>query len=165
MGRSQLQVKNKDDPKDKLKWKWAKGDATPTADFLDPVGSDAATYSLCVYDSSAQPQPVAAAAVGPMGSCGGKPCWKATGSSGFRYRDKDGTADGVKLLKLKSGVSGKAQILVMGKGQNLDTPTLPLTLPVTAQVIIEDGATSICWGTQYTTATRNDVTQFTAFGP
>ena len=45
-------------------------------------------------------------------------------------------------MKLKSGDAGKAQVQAKGKGVNVPTPALPLTLPVTVQLLIGDGGTN-----------------------
>ena len=43
-----------------------------------------------------------AGAVAPAGgSCAGKPCWKATGTTGFAYKDKLGTLAGVRKILVK----------------------------------------------------------------
>ena len=75
------------------------------------------------------------------------PCWKAT-SSGFRYKDRNLTPDGLSKLVLKEGGAGKARILLRGKGSDLMIPTLPLTqdLTITVQLLNSDG---FCWESQY----------------
>jgi hypothetical protein len=92
------------------------------------------------------------------GTCSGKPCWKAT-ASGFKYTDKALVADGVKTLDLKAGIAGKASAKLTGKGTNLQTPSLPLQLPVTAQLHSSDGQ---CWGADFSVPTKNLATQFKA---
>jgi hypothetical protein len=164
-GASILQIKdNADDARDQLKWKWKKGAATDVADFLDPIGGSA-SYLLCVYDASANPQPRSQMNVPPGGSCNSAPCWKASGSTGFSYKDRAATPDGITNLKLKAGVSGKASVQAKGKGVPLPTPALVLALPVTAQLVITNGSTTECWQTIYTTATVNDTARFKAKGP
>jgi hypothetical protein len=44
-------------------------------------------------------------------------------------------------------------------------PALPLTTPATAQLLIDDGITTECWQTTFSTALKNDPTQFKAKGP
>ena len=103
--------------------------------------------------------------VPPGGVCGSRPCWKASGSTGFSYKNKAATPNGLTSLKLKAGVSGKASVQAKGKGTNLPTPVLGLTLPVTAQLLITSGSTTECWQTTYTAATTNDAARFKAKGP
>jgi len=151
------------DAKDKLKWKWAKGDATAVSDFGDPVGGTG-TRRLCVYDASGAAQPRLAAAVPAGGTCGTRPCWKPT-KNGAAYTNKDATPDGITSLKLKAGLDTKAAVQASGAGTNLAMPVLPLSLPATVQLLIDDGATSTCFETVYTAANRNDATKLAAKGP
>ena len=104
------------------------------------------------------------AGVPPGGMCGTKPCWKTTTTS-FAYRNTVGDPDGVIKLMLKAGVAGRAKVQATAKGANLQTPALPLTLPVTAQLVIADGVSSQCWQTTFTAATVNDVSRLSAVGP
>ncbi|TMA94172.1 MAG: hypothetical protein E6J77_04145 [Deltaproteobacteria bacterium] len=70
--------------------------------------------------------------------------------------------DGITAATLRSGVTGRASVSVKGKGANLPTPALGLTLPVTVQLVISDGVTTDCWQTTYATAIANDATRFNA---
>lgn len=165
-GKAFLQIKDStNDFKDQLKWKWANGDATDLADFKNPVGGTAGCR-VCLYDSSGSGQPLAVMDVAAGGMCGTKPCWKAMGDKGFKYKDKAAVAGGVQQVKLKAGAAGKAQVQTKAKGAALPTPALPLTLPVTVQLLIEDGLSTECWQTTYTgTPLKNDSAQFKAKGP
>lgn len=155
---------NSDDTKDALKWKWAKGDDTALVEFKDPVNG-ASNYQLCVYDTSANPQPLLASSILPGGVCGTKPCWKTSGTSGFKMGNKGGLPQGITKMKLKAGVLLKAQVQAQGKGSALPMPALPLTLPVTVQLLAQDGLGTECWQTTYTTFTKNEPAQFKAKGP
>jgi hypothetical protein len=153
--RSKVLVKDSTpDDVDKLIWKWIKGEATTTGDFGDPLSSD--DYAFCLFDQSGL---VMSAAVPAGGTCGTKPCWKALSGKGYKYVDKEGTPDGVTKLLLRSGGAGLAKVILKGKGANLDMPSLPLTLNVTAQV---QGANGECWTTIHTPlgTSRNDGSQF-----
>ncbi len=50
-------------------------------------------------------------------SCAGKDCWKAVGSKGYLYKDRDIAADGVLLIKALGGDAGKSKILVKAKNK------------------------------------------------
>ena len=163
-GRALVKITDKGGPKDRFRWKWSRGDATEVADFQDPVNGSS-SYRVCIYDSSQQSQPLAGMDVPAGGTCDGKPCWKAS-SSGFNYRNKSISSKGIKKIGLKAGVAGMARILVKGKGSNLPLPALPLSLPMTIQLVVDDGAGTLeCWETTFTSVSRNDSVQFKAKGP
>jgi len=91
-------------------------------------------------------------ALAPAGaSCRGKPCWTST-KRGFRYVDRGAVRDGLSRLKLKSGDAGKAAALVLGRGDDLRVPSLPLVPPLTVQLRASSG---VCWDADYTTLQRN----------
>src|SRR5205823_5726776 len=163
-GRSSVQVTDQlDDARDQLRWVWNKGAATAIGDFADPVHGSA-SYALCIYDGSPNPQPLSETSIPPGGICGSTPCWRAT-TTGFTYHNRAATPAGVVAAKLRAGSSGDALVQVSGKGANLPTPNPSLTLPVTVQLLIRSGATTQCWETRYTTARQNDDQHFRASGP
>ena len=145
------------DSKDKLTWSWKNGAATTFAELGSPT-TGVTSYALCVYDGSGASQPIAVAQAPGGGVCGTRACWKASATS-VKYSDRDATPGGVIRLSAKSGVAGKPAVKVSGKGLNLSTPTLPLTLPVTVQVSTSGGT---CWQAQFTGAKRNDSGAFKA---
>jgi hypothetical protein len=149
-GKAQVSFADSDEnEKDRFAWKWSQGDATDLSAFSDPVGGSA-SYHVCVYDDSASPQPRMDLGVAAGGVCGTKPCWKAAGSKGFSYSDKDAASDGVKGLKLKSGAAGKASVRIKGAGAGLAVPGLPPAQPLVVQLLIDDGMTVECWQTTFT---------------
>lgn len=145
-------------PKAKMQWSWKKGEATALGDFGDPVGGD--DYALCLYDQSGAPTLLTGAVLPGGGTCkGGKPCWKALGTSGVAYADGNGLRFGIRSLKLKAGPNGKAQVKLAGQGPTLPVPTLPAPLPLRLQLIAENGQ---CWQSVFSAAglKRNDATGF-----
>jgi hypothetical protein len=160
-----IQLTNSGDvTKSSAKWKWTVGAATTLADFRDPVNGTA-EYRFCLYDGSGRSQPLLASAILAGGMCGTKPCWKATGTTGFSMANKLALPDGITKIKLGAGVAGKAKVQVDGKGANLPVPSLPLVLPVTAQLLIHDGVGTTCFQTTYNAAAVNDGAKFKAKGP
>ena len=152
--KSLLQLKASGGPK--LTWKWLKGAATDLTDFGNPTiaGTD---YTLCLYAGTAST--VVMEADVPGGSmCAGSPCWVAS-SSGYRYKDRGLTSDGIENLLLRSGSAGKAKVIMKGKGPNLPLPPLGLALPVTAQL---KNSSNQCWEADYPSAINNDAKQFKA---
>jgi len=150
--------------KDKLVLKIRRGDATATADFLNPL-APGRVASLCVYDSSGAPQPLLAAAVAGGGTCGNKACWKALSTKGFRYANKSGDPAGLTSVKLKEGGDGKAQVQAKARGSLLGPPSPPLQLPVTVQFLVDDGVTTGCWQSDFSVALKNEPGLLKAKGP
>lgn len=146
------------DAKDKLVFKWLKGEAVTVGDFGDPAAT-ANDYALCVYDATADPQPIAELLAPAGGGCGkaadggGVPCWKAIPTKGFSYKRKDTHPDGVVAAKLLAGEAGKAKIVLKAKKDFTPTPGMPLALPVTVQLQNADGT---CWTATYSTALVNE---------
>jgi len=164
LGKSTFQVKdNVKDAKDTLTWNWGKGAATSLSDFGDPVNGTT-SYQLCVYDSVLSvPTPVMALMAPPGGICAGKPCWAAK-KTGFLYKDKNLTNDGLMQLQFVAGADGKAKIVVKGKGVNLPVPApagpglFAQDIVVTVQLVNSDG---VCWEADFSApAKKNDLKQF-----
>lgn len=152
---SLLQFKDKTpDSSDSFGWKFTKGDATTPAELGDPLTSD--DYTFCVYGSG--PTLLFAARVPAGGTCVGVPCWKVT-STGYGYKDKDRTPDGVGKLGVSSGGAGATKAKAKGKGTLLSVPTLgALPLPLTAQL----RGPGACFEATYSTPITNTTEQFKA---
>ena len=90
-----------DDAKDRLSWSWTSGAAVSGSDFEDPA-TGTNDYALCVYEQTG----LLLGATAPAGgTCGTKPCWKRTKSSGFAYTDKVLDPDGLAKVVLKPGAT------------------------------------------------------------
>ncbi len=151
-GRAKVDLR--DDETDKGSWTWTKGTATAKAEFGDPTS--ATDYALCIYDTTAGTPSLALAARIPAGgTCGTRPCWKAT-KAGFQYANKAGTGDGLTKLTLKQGLlPGQAKISAKGKGVNFPLPALPLAQDPTVTVQLKS-RTGACWTADFSTAIEND---------
>ena len=158
--KSLLFLKKKGGLRDKLVFKWIKGESTDLADFGDPLVDT--TYSLCIYDQNAGVSSlILEAIVPPGGTCSGRPCWKNI-NRGFKYRDRFVVADGIKVMKLKSGTTGRAKLIVRGKGPDLGIPALPLGQDQTVIVQIKNNINAgECWEARFTDPARiNDAEKF-----
>ncbi len=148
--------------RDRFVWKWLKGEATDLADFDDAVNGSA-TYRVCLYDASVSPQPLLDVGATSAATCDGDPCWKAAGTTGYRFKDKLGADSGLKLMKLKSGSAGRAKILAKASGSVLTVPTLPLVTPVIVQLLVDNGLTTECWAATFSNPPKNnDAAKFKA---
>ena len=157
--KGQLVMKDKTpDKSDQVVWKWAKGADTSLAELGDPVNTD--DYFFCVY--GAGPTLLFSARMPVGGTCHGVACWKAVSTTGFQYKDKDRTPNGVEKLSLKAGTGGAAKASFKGKADLLVMPPLgAFPQPVRAQLRRSGGAT--CWETVFTNPPLTNTTaQFKA---
>jgi len=146
------------DAGDKLTWKWAAGEATPSFDD----GSDA-TYSVCVYDEvSGVPALVLEATMPAGGRCTPtKPCWSMsrTGSRKFASPSSPG---GIQKATLKPGaVDGRSSFSVIGKGAGLGMPALPLSKDPKSTFQLVSSAGN-CWEASFSLARKSDAKSFVA---
>jgi hypothetical protein len=82
-----------------------------------------------------------------MGANAGATFWSENGT-GYKYRNPNGSADGTQGVRLIAGADRRAKILVKGKGENVDMPTLgALAGPITMQLHQSSGA--VCWSATY----------------
>ncbi len=147
-GRSVLRIKEPSAQGRRVTWKWLRG-TTAIGDFGDPTTS--ADYALCLYDQTGRLIDANVPAHPDK--------WRALNGK-YRYRDVATTADGVKKILLKESADDRAKVTILAKGAALPGTTLPLALPVTAQIV--NSQTEVCWEATYTTAKRNDNTGFKA---
>jgi hypothetical protein len=110
-GKGSLTIDEGNKPgKEKLKLKLSKFDAETTqADFGTP-GLIGGRYDVCLYTGT--DQLVTNLIVDRVGDfCGPKekPCWKANGTRGYGYSDKNAESSGVRKIKTKDG-KGKIEI-------------------------------------------------------
>jgi len=143
------------DTKDKLIFKWIKGQQTDQDDFGVPTGTT--NYALCVFDGNnaviTDPQVPFSASL-----------WSPISDKGYKYKDPGGSQDGVQKVILKGGAADKAKALVKGKGTGLpDAVMVGMTvLPVTAQLVNDDG--NVCFEGVYDSGDvlKDDDVQFKA---
>jgi hypothetical protein len=141
--------------KDKLAWRWGKGDAPPAA-FGTPADRCGAGFALCLYDSIAGvPSASFAARVAGGGTCDGRPCWTTLGGTpvkGFKFKDRTLAQSGIQSLLLRGGRPGSDKISLNGKGTALPlAPPAPTSYfrhegDVIVQLVSDDGA---CWESRF----------------
>lgn len=158
--KASIELQDRPDDNDQVKWKWSSGQATTFAELGDPLGTD--DYALCVYDASASLLLRMTAPAG--GTCGTKPCWKrlgpATLGKGYKYKDLDGLPHDLDSMTLKSGLDGKAKMSLKSKGPNVPLPALgSFALPLTTQLQSRNGQ---CWEATTTTPSVNTTALFKA---
>lgn len=148
--------------KDKLKFKWGKGEATLLAGLGDPVTAD--DYELCLFRAG-ESQPLLTARAPAAGVCpNGAPCWRQQRGK-LQYKDKAATPDGVTKLQLKPGPDGKAQAQLQGAGVRLTLPAPPLAGPLRVELRTTANGGAVCWGADLPTLQKNVAGQLKAKGP
>ncbi len=159
-GQAQLKYSEKTPGKAKMQLQWKKlASATTAGDFGDPVAGDT-RVALCLYDQGnalvEELQVVRAAQL-----CAGKPCWKANGTKGFAYKDKNNSAAGVAKIAFGAGDAGKGKASAAGANNAAKNMTaLPTgvvaaltgSLTPTIQLVTSDG---LCIGASMTVVKKD----------
>jgi hypothetical protein len=142
------------DTKDKLVWKWVKGESTSQAEFGDPTVT--ARYALCVYTGAGNAL-TADLLVPPSASK-----WTPTSTRGYKYIDKAATESGVQKIVLKASVNDTSKAIVKGRGDALPTITPPLDTPIRVQLVNSDSG--VCWEAEFDAGSikRNQAGSLTA---
>lgn len=154
--RSGMKIAVKENPDaDKLLWKWVKGAADKSA-FGNPTKGTA--FALCLYDDSALAM---SSIVSPGDSCTDPSCWRES-SKGFKFKNDSDVGSGIVQMRMKEG-SGRAKLLLKGKGAALPLPQLPLAQAssVTVQFLSSLPGDNVCWESDLAApATKNDQRRF-----
>jgi hypothetical protein len=170
-GKGILLVKEKSPGREKFKavFKNLKSSVNQSQ-FGAPV-TGSTSYTVCVYDENDL-------LVGDMevdraqSNCGTppRPCWKALSTKGYKYNDKDVSADGIQQIMVKGGDEGKGKVIVKGKnnalrGQlSLPTGMAPLLqhhTKATVQIVTSDAD---CFGVAAEDVKKADGLMFKALG-
>lgn len=133
-----LMKKTSGGTRDKLLWKWLRGQATNPLEFDRPDQST--DYGLCIYSGSPTLEVPILVPSGPTN-------WRPLGS-GFRYKDTAGAANGLQKVLLKSGAEGRPKIQVLARGPLLPDPALDtMSTPIRVQIVNADSG--ICWESEF----------------
>lgn len=164
--KAQLQIQHGDDPtKDKLKWKWSKGEAFTQAEVGAPATDT--ELRLCVYDRTGGVARLATELVVPAGVG-----WIELDPKGAKYIDKTGSASGVQRVQVKTGLAGRTKAQLKAGGTTLASVLSPFDgstffdqdPSVSVLMVNSVGA---CWSSDLLPAgtTRNQVDAFKAKAP
>jgi hypothetical protein len=167
-GQSKLSVNEKSAGKEKLKAQIQKlVPALAATDFGDPV-IGTTNYALCIYDGSNALKGELSIVKGGE-NCGTDPCWEGVKTTGYKYKDKDLTADGVQKIQLSGGDAGKGKVSVSAKNTS-SANNMPVGIAAalngathaTVQLLDSSGH---CYGATLSQVKTADGTVFSATGP
>ncbi len=144
-GRLTVKKHASDSTKDKVIWKWQNG-VLQASDIPSPMTQT--DLALCVYDQNGY---VLGNAL-PKGAL-----WSANGGGDLQYDDPASQTLSLRKLKIKFS---NPFIKAKAKGAGLAVPALPLTTPVTAQLVNLDNGK--CWESTFTASTVSDGGKFKA---
>jgi hypothetical protein len=165
-GKAKFAVKTKsgDPSKDQTQWKWSKvpleeGDMDPTfgTDLLACAWDDTgAVYDILPPNPESLSYPPFPTTPPPSWE------WLSKKAGQHQYKDKLGSVDGLTKIKTKAKADSKGKLQFKSKGAATAPPTLPLTGPLTIQLINLD--TGTCWGATLVEK-KNDGSKYSASGP
>lgn len=137
-----LKVKGSSDAaRRSLDWRWATREIG-SAEFGDPTTSD--DYALCLYKDGAVGSALIASLRMPKGTdCAAGTCWKRA-ARGFVFSER--TEDRLVSASFSATSADQARIKVKAKGGGIETPQLPVALPLVVQLQAGDGR---CWSAEY----------------
>jgi len=153
---------NADNTKDKLVWKWVKGEPTTQQEFADPTTTE--DYALCLYAGSSQ------ALIGKANVSANASKWSIIDSKGYKYKDTLGTDSGIQKVLLKGSAQNKSRALMKGKGANLPDFNLTVSsiqVPLIVQLRNDRSGlfNGVCWEGRFATPIKNGGGHFKAKTP
>lgn len=138
--RSSLSLRNRTvNDADTLAWSWLKGEATDLAEFGAPTQDT--DYAVCLYADGLL--------TGEVDMPASPTTWSGARRS-LKFKDRSGSTTGAKKAKLAAGAAARASIRLAAGGEALPDFPLPLTAPLTVQLV--QGATTTCWEATYSLA-------------
>lgn len=147
-----------------LRFAWKRGAAVTEAELGDPATGPAGA-TLCLFDRvGGAPSLLLRADLPPGGLCRGRPCWRAIGSGGHRYLDRDLRRAGVQRVVLRPGGDGESRAVLVARGTALPLPPTPLAADPAVEVQLHTTG-GACLGTSFAAPTRNEPGLFKARSP
>jgi uncharacterized delta-60 repeat protein len=146
-------------PEGTVKWAWRHGGATPLGDFGDPTASTGFLLeAFAELESNGDATPIASLAIAGGGTCGARPCWRAT-ETGFVFADGTQSQDGVARIQIKV-TPRTTKLGLTASGPSGPEVLTPLTPPVLVRLRRADAGE--CWQANFPRASRNDPTRYAA---
>lgn len=150
-GKATFSLRNAEGEKrDRLSWQWLDGSGGSVGGFGNPAAFD--DYQLCVWDSApVTPVLLTGARIPAAGTCRNKPCWTQLADTGFRYRNRDKTPDGINAVRLQPSSKRKGRATLSGSGPYLSNRAgaLPPLPPSTTLRVQLQGTGGACYEANY----------------
>lgn len=144
--RSKVHLREGEGRRRSLDWQWDGSGAL--AQLGDPIAAGTA-WQVCVYAGTTL---VASMELPTGGICGKRDCWRATGATGFLFRDRLAVHDGVERLQLRER-RGALRIAVKAKGA--DAPVvMPLDDAATVTLQSRRSDADSCWESEFVPPAR-----------
>jgi 6-phosphogluconolactonase (cycloisomerase 2 family) len=137
-------------------WTWKSAATVLPGDFGSPATTD--HYALCLWDESGPTPTLVMRSLAPAAQLctASKGCWTPS-ATGFNYRDRARTPEGLGSILLKAGAGDGARVkVVAGKG-HLAAPSFPLPLPIRVQLQSSAGA---CFEATFSASSFNNTLGF-----
>jgi cysteine-rich repeat protein len=146
------------DHHDRLEWNWLRGEAVSMMDLGDP--STTTSYELCVFDEvGSQPRLGVRLQTAPSAA------WEQKPGLGWNYSDSAALRDGLRKIRLQTGLDGSPKVKLKARGFRLDLPG-PVSPGYFAQdpsVVVQlHSSAGKCWTTEFPSATKSYPEKFTA---
>jgi len=160
-GSGRLRFTNKPGGKDRMSWKWLRGEATGADDFR--TATSAMPLALCFYQDDGNGPRLSFektirgdAVVKP-----GKEAWRAS-SSGWVYKDGTRRNSAISKMKLRAGLDGRAAIKISANGPSLDLPRMPVAATPAVTMQLHSVESAVCWSSTFSSPSTNTAKLFKA---
>lgn len=160
-----LDIRDRDGSElDRIQWRLRSNLIPESGVFGEPV-VEGDSYRLCIYQGENPDGPLLSTFLLGGASCDDRPCWRARGADGWRYRDVLGSRGGVRRLRVGRAGNGSLRIRVAARGGEIEVPSLPLPTPLTVELVRGGGVARACWQARFDTSYVSDVVRFKARTP
>lgn len=153
-GSDRIKFTNKAGAKDRMSWKWRRGEATTVAEYRSMAST--MPLALCFYDNdgSGPRLSLEVAIYGDAIGKNGKPTWTSSASS-WAYRDNTRRNSPINKAVLRAGADGKALIKIAARGPTLGLPSMPVAVTPSAVIQLHSLESGVCWSSIFTSVSLN----------
>lgn len=144
--------------RDRITWKWSKGEETVASHIGSPdIGDD---IVFCLYENdSAGPRLIGEWDAEAGRTCSAKPCWVAA-ESRATYVDRELREGSVRRIRIKGGEGRPSSLRADLAGLALAPPAPPMNDSAAITMQLLNLGTGACWTGEHTVTDRNDTARF-----